>query len=214
MPARPPADRTRPWIAAVEPSASDGRAARGARTRAAIVDALLGLLDEGELRPTADEIAARAAVSPRSVFQHFPDRETLFAAAAARQGERIAAVARPLPMGAPLAERVAALAAQRRRVHEVVTPVRRAALLHEPFSDVVAGGLRHLRALGRDELERTFAPELDRLPPAERVELLAALDAAAAWPAWESLRAHQGLSPARAEAVVRRTLGALLAPGR
>ena len=39
---------------------SDGRAARAARTRAAIVDALLALLEEGDLQPTANRIADRA----------------------------------------------------------------------------------------------------------------------------------------------------------
>ncbi len=67
----------------------DGRTVRAERTRQAIVDALLTLLDEGELRPTAERIAERAEVSERSVFQHFPDREALFEAVARQQWERI-----------------------------------------------------------------------------------------------------------------------------
>ena len=41
----------------------DGRLARSARTRHAVVDALLDLLGEGDLRPTAARIAERAGVS-------------------------------------------------------------------------------------------------------------------------------------------------------
>ena len=61
------------------------------------------------------------------------------------------------------------------------------------------------------EVARVFGPELDARK--DRDELLAALVVAAAWPNWESLRAHQGLSPERAEAAMRRTLAALLASG-
>jgi hypothetical protein len=38
----------------------DGRRQRSARSRDAVVDAILELLREGNLRPGADEIAARA----------------------------------------------------------------------------------------------------------------------------------------------------------
>ena len=67
----------------------DGRSVRAERTRTAIVDALLSLLDEGDVKPTAERVASRAKVSERSVFQHFSDREALFEAAAQRQFERV-----------------------------------------------------------------------------------------------------------------------------
>ena len=63
----------------------DGRTVRAERTRQALVDSLLGLLDEGQMTPTAAQIAARAGVSERSVFQHFPDREALLEAVAHEQ---------------------------------------------------------------------------------------------------------------------------------
>src|SRR4029450_8701570 len=72
----------------------DGRLARGERARAAIVDALLVLIESGELRPSAARIAQRAGVSLRSVFQHFSDVESLFAAAASRQTERLSPLGR------------------------------------------------------------------------------------------------------------------------
>ena len=74
----------RAWnLATAAPSAAE-------RTREAVVEALLSLLDEGELSPTAERVAERAAVSERSVFQHFSDREALFGAAATGQFERVA----------------------------------------------------------------------------------------------------------------------------
>jgi AcrR family transcriptional regulator len=174
-----------------------------------LTDALLALLDEGDLKPTAERIAARAGVSERTLFQHFPDREALFEGAAQAQAERIAPLVEPLPPPeAPLVERVDALAAQRALVLERISPVRRAALLLEPSSGTVAGWLRAVRDGAAAQVEQVFAPELDGRD--DRDELLAALVAAAAWPNWDSLRSHQRLSPERAEAAMRRTLAALL----
>jgi TetR/AcrR family transcriptional regulator, regulator of autoinduction and epiphytic fitness len=187
----------------------DGRSARAGRTHAALTDALLALLDEGDLKPTAERIAARARVSERTLFQHFADREALFEGAAQAQAERIAPLIEPLPPpGAPVRERVDALAAQRAVVLDRISPVRRAALLLEPSSETVAGWLRAVRDGAAVQVEQLFAPELEARE--DRDELASALVAAAAWPAWESLRAHQGLSAERAEAAMRRTLAALL----
>jgi TetR/AcrR family transcriptional regulator, regulator of autoinduction and epiphytic fitness len=171
---------------------------------------MLALLDAGDMRPTAERIAARAGVSERTLFQHFPDRKSLFQGAALAQAERIAPMLEELPPpDAPLDERVRAFTAQRARVLEFVSPVRRAALQFEPSSPTIAGWLRAVREGAGAEVARVFAAELDGRPDSS--EVLAAMVAASAWPAWESLRAHQGLSTKRAEAVMRRTLAALLA---
>jgi TetR/AcrR family transcriptional regulator, regulator of autoinduction and epiphytic fitness len=187
----------------------DGRTARAGRTHAALTDALLTLLDEGDLKPTAERIAARARVSERTLFKHFPDREALFEGAAQAQADRIAPLIQPLPPPqAPVRERVDALAAQRALVLERISPVRRAALLLEPSSETVAGWLRAVRDGAAVQVEQLFAPELES--SGDRDELLAALVVAAAWPSWEALRSHQGLSREQAEAAMRRVLAALL----
>jgi len=51
---------------------------RSTRTRAAIVDALVELVSEGNLVPTSEEVATRAQVGLRTVFRHFEDMETLY----------------------------------------------------------------------------------------------------------------------------------------
>ncbi|MBI4518585.1 MAG: TetR/AcrR family transcriptional regulator [Deltaproteobacteria bacterium] len=192
----------------------DGRKARRAGTRAAVVDALLDLLEDGELRPTGPRIAARAGVSLRSIFQHFTDIEALFAAAADRQTERIRALASPVTGQGPLSQRLAAFAAQRARIFEAITPVRRAALLMEPFSPEIARRLRQARAAARREIERVFAPELSPLPASEQSEVLAALDAASGFSTWYTLRAHQDLAPEPALRVMTRLLANLLSEER
>ncbi len=188
----------------------DRRRARGATTRTAVVEALLALLYEGDLRPTGPRIAARAGVSLRSVFQHFADLDALFATAAERQGERIHALSAPVPVAGTPAARAAALAAQRARVFEAIAPVRRAALLMEPFAPAIATRLAGLRAAQRRELRRVFAPELARLPAAARRSCLAALAALCGFSTWHVLRVHQGLSVAAARQVMTRAITALL----
>src|SRR3954451_10680220 len=87
----------------------DGRVARSHRTRAAIVDALVALLEEGAVQPTVEEIAVRAGVAPRTVFQHYADREALFAAVTERREAQLAVLLAPLDVDCPLACRIDAL---------------------------------------------------------------------------------------------------------
>jgi AcrR family transcriptional regulator len=189
----------------------DGRTVRAERTRQALVDALLALLYEGHLQPTAERIAERAGVSERSLFQHFADREALYQAVALQQYERVAPTLEPVDVSLPLDERIEAFVEQRARLLEEVTPVRRAALLLEPESEVVAGWLASTRRQKAREVERVFRGELGEVAQPERGVLLAALVAASAWTSWESLRAHQRLSVDRSRAAMRATLAALLA---
>jgi TetR/AcrR family transcriptional regulator of autoinduction and epiphytic fitness len=189
---------------------SDGRLARGERARGLVVEALLELVREGDLRPTAPRIAERARVSLRTVFHHFADLEAVFAAAADRQSENVRRLVVPIAGSGPRAARLDAFVQQRTRLLEAITPVRRAALLMEPFSKEIAARLADTRALGMTEVTRVFAPELDGRTPAARRELAAALHAASAFPTWETLRRHQGLPLPRARRVMRRMLAALL----
>src|SRR5438309_12111230 len=110
--------------------AIDGRTARAQRTRQAVVEALLSLLQEGDMRPTAPRIAERAGVSLRSVFQHFADREALLFAVADQQLLELRKMTRRLSGDGPLAERIDAFVKQRCRVLEAIAPVRRASFVY------------------------------------------------------------------------------------
>ena len=58
----------------------DGRRLRSERSRQAIIDASLELMEEGVLVPTAQMVSERAGVGIRSFFRHYADMETLFRA--------------------------------------------------------------------------------------------------------------------------------------
>ena len=185
---------------------SDGRLARSERSRRAVVDAILDLIEEGDERPTAARIAKRAGVSLRSVFQHFESLESLLAAAADRQLERLAPLMRPIDCTESLSTRLATFVARRARLLEAITPVRRASLREEPRSRAVAENLGRGRLSGRREAQKVFAPEIARFGVSEREEVEAALGAGTSWSTWEALRRHQGLTAARARRVLERLI--------
>jgi AcrR family transcriptional regulator len=188
----------------------DGRASRAARTRTAVVDALLALNEKGNLRPTAREIAAEAGVSLRSIYVHFDDVESLFIAAAIRHGEHLMALSRPLLTDGPLEPRVDSLLAHRRTIYEAGAGVRRAALLQEPFSPALTRALEVGRASGRAEIERVFAAEITTLGTGEGERLRRALHAVTSAATWDALRRHEGASADEAEAQLRAMVLAVL----
>ncbi|HWW52704.1 MAG TPA: TetR/AcrR family transcriptional regulator [Acidimicrobiales bacterium] len=194
----------------IAPPLVDGRTARAERTRDAVVDALLALIAEGDLRPTGARIAERAGVSLRSVFQHFDDLEALLAAAVTRQTSRITELMEPLPREGPLSNRVRALVDQRAEVYEFITPTRRAAMLQEPFSPTLSSGRELLARSSAAQIADVFRNELARLDAGERREVAAALAAATAWELWEQLRSRQHLAIPTAKRVMGRTVTALL----
>lgn len=188
----------------------DGRTARSARTRDAVADAFLDLLHAGNLRPTAKQVADAAGVSLRSVFQHFDDLDTLFAEVADRQIQRLQTLMPTPPPSAPFRERLEKFVAGRSRLLEAISPVRRAAVLQEPFSEVVGKRLRWVRVAAQAEIAAAFAPELKAGSPSDRAELLAALDIAANWGTWEALRTQHGMPPEAASRTMTRMIEALL----
>lgn len=191
--------------------ATDGRTLRSLRTREAIVDATIALLELGDLRPTAPRVAEQAGVSVRSVFQHFDDLETLHAAVAERLVERVAVLVVPVDPGLPLDERLDRFVRQRALLLESVTPIRRAAEVHGPFSSEITERLRDGQGFLRSELVHTFGPELAGAGD-ERDDLLDALDAVLSWSTWEGLRAGRGRDQPTAARVMRRMAAAVLSP--
>jgi AcrR family transcriptional regulator len=191
-------------------NAIDGRTARALRTRDAIVDASIALVDEGDLRPTAPRIAERARVSVRSVFQHFDDLEGLYAAVGDRLVERLSHVVMTVDESLPLAARIEEVVRQRSILLEAITPVRRAATVHAPFSPEVTARLQAGHDFLRREIERVFAPELVALASARRTVVLDALDTALSWASWDNLRSLNGRSQDEARAVLVCTVTAIV----
>ncbi|MFZ0658000.1 MAG: TetR/AcrR family transcriptional regulator [Candidatus Binataceae bacterium] len=189
---------------------ADGRAARGHRARAAVAAAMLDLLNDGVVKPTAAQIAARAGVSLRLVFHHFEDLEAVLADAADLQFERLRPLIRSVSPSLAFDRRVVEFVRIRTELHEAVSPVRRASIRLEPFSPVIVERLVNARAILRNEAGLVFRSELATLPAAERRDALAALEAVSAWETWEVMRTQQGLSPTQARKAIAHTITAIL----
>ncbi|MCX6386962.1 MAG: TetR/AcrR family transcriptional regulator [Solirubrobacterales bacterium] len=197
-------------VAAPDGNRPDGRTLRSQRTRRSIVEALRALVIEGDLRPTTEAVAQRAGVSERSIFQHFVDREALLLALGEYQLAHIATMVRSISADASLAHRLDEVAAQQAKIWEEVTPVRRAAILTEPFSPAIHRALAFFRSTTHDEIGRIFANELLALQIGDRQIVHEGMTAVAEWPFWESLRAHQGVSIVDATTTLRHSLAAII----
>lgn len=192
-------------------SLADGRRLRSERGREAVVDALLDLYQEGHERPGAALIAERAGVSLRSVFRYFEDLDALAGAAIGRHLGRVGSRFESPAATGDVAARTNALVDQRFALYEAVAPVARAARRLAAESSVIRTAMEHRRRVLRDQVSSQFARELDDVAPADRAELVVALDAATSLDAIEYLRVTQHLARSRARAVVSRTVRALLA---
>jgi AcrR family transcriptional regulator len=169
--------------------ATDGRRLRSERSRQAIIDAMLGLVEEGILVPTAQQVSERAGVGIRSVFRHFNDMENLFATADTRIREQYQGLFAGGDRAGSLEERLLHAVEQRTLAYEVVgnhllttkAQLWRYSVLREQYA-------RLQRQLRRD-LE-DWLPELKELAADER-EMV---DALASFEYWHRLREQQGLN--------------------
>lgn len=180
------------------------------RTREAIVNALLALVEEGTPAPTAAQVAERAGVALRSIGQHFPTREELFAAAAAVHGQRAAESRSEVDPSWSLADRLKRFASARAKALESTAGLRKAIGLLQRPSPVVVEAVRRTAEARRTDVTRAFAPELAARRGHARAALLDSLDLLASGRVWDGLR-DQGLSPAAAEKRLRALLAAVLA---
>lgn len=182
---------------AVKPEVTDGRRARSERSRQAIIDATLALMEEGNLIPTAQQISDAAGVGIRSFFRHFEDMETLFSSIddfiRSSTQARFAGGVREGSLDERLLHAIERHAdgyeAERNRILSTVALLWKSETLRKNYA-------RYQRALRKDLDD--WLPELKELPRTSRE----AIDAIASFEMWHRLRYHQGLSKASAIDVI------------
>lgn len=197
---------------APEPTATDGRVARGQRTRRNVAEALMELLREGDPEPTARAVAERAGVSLRLVFHHFAEMDDLYHYVAALQLRHQWSAMPRISAKLSLATRIERTVAHRIALYEEISPIRRALARRMPSSKGVTDTITAADALLLEDLKETFAAELAALASTSRVELLEALDVATSWEAWERLRTVSLLQARGSKRVMTRMLDALCTP--
>lgn len=179
---------------------TDGRVARSERNTDAIIKALRRLYARGQYTPTVEEVAALAGVTRRSVYNRFPDTDSIAQELGNRQLEAFGHLHYRIPAAEqPLSGRIHEFIAQRLELYEAVAPVRRAALVNAHRSGAIRKQLRSLAHYGARLLTETFAPELASLPQIEQTALIHALDLSCSFEAWDRLRRVQKLSATEAQ---------------
>jgi AcrR family transcriptional regulator len=191
-----------------EDVSTDGRRLRGQRTQTKVLEALLELVAEGEMRPTAQAVSNRAGVSLRTVYHHFEDVEDVRRRALDLQRSRYQAGFRAIDPTLPVQERIETFCRQVRRLFEAITPIRRSMLADDPISEELREGRRRAREIRIAQLGATF-PELTERSRAAK-DLLAAVDVATSWPAWNYQRESLQRSAAASEGVMAAMMTALL----
>lgn len=189
----------------------DGRLARSHRARAAIINAMMELLEAGNLAPSAQAVAERAGVSLRLVFHHFKDMESLFTEMFAAMFQTRILPHLPFPSGeGPFDERLELFVQKRAALFESVGPLRRSGKLKEHESPSIAAALNQGRVANAVQVITTFTPELDAQPEDLRPTVTNSIVMATSFPAWDTMRRHQGLSVDEGKKVLAETLRRLL----
>jgi AcrR family transcriptional regulator len=178
----------------------DGRKQRSADSSRRIVAALVGLIGEGVLAPSAEQVAERAAVGLRSVFRHFKDMDSLYREMHAILVAEMQVVAQQPFKATTRDGKILELVDRRAVAFERLAPFLRAAQRPRHQSRV-------LQAEHRQFVLRLRQPVTDLLGAgAEAIDLLLSFEA------WQRLRTDQGLDDAAARQVLKQAIAALLSP--
>lgn len=192
--------------------AADGRMARRLRGRAAAVEAVLALFDEGDLRPSADAVVERAGISQASLFRYFDGMTALYRAAFEEQVARAGALARidGIAMLA-LDERVRRYVVGRIDVYVSVAGVGRMARARSLDDPAVGRAVAIARDRWLAQTRTVFASELRGRGRADAAGVAAAVDSIASFESWDLLVEGRGLARARVEHLWATAIVAVLA---
>jgi AcrR family transcriptional regulator len=179
----------------------DGRSARKDRNRTAVVEAVLDLMDEGDLDPSVDEITRTSGVSQRSVFRYFEGLDDLRRAVVEYHFERIEPLLHiPSADEGDLESRTKRFVNARIKLYEYAPNATRVAWARAAYSAEVAQDAQNFRDQMDEQIQASFGPELSRLKAAEAADVTALIAAVVSFDAWDQLVfAHQ-----RSAALVRR----------
>ena len=185
---------------------TDGRKLRSEDSKRRIVSAMLELVREGKIAPTAEDVAKRAQVGIRTVFRRFRDMESLYAEMAGAIDDRIASINDGFAKQGDWRANLNHMVERRLQVYEIVMPYRVAAEALKFQSTILL--TQHMKFV-REERQRLLALIPEKLL-ADAV-LTEGLEAALSFDMWNQLRNDQRLNGDEAGEVVKRIVSSLLA---
>jgi AcrR family transcriptional regulator len=169
-------------------ASSDGRRRRSEQSRAKIIEAMLSLVREGTIVPTAEEVAVRANIGLRSVFRHFTDMEMLRREMVGQMSQSYAKWFTPFE-GENWRDQLKDLVSRRTLAYEEIMPFKRAADIRRYKSSVIGSEFDRLNILMRARLLSVLPEEFTK-----QTILFESLDLVLSIDAWRRLREDQNLS--------------------
>jgi AcrR family transcriptional regulator len=199
-------DNAQPAVRGGNERRKDGRLERSRSSRAKIVAAMLDLVGNGDVNPSAARVAEQAQVGLRSVFRHFADMDALYREMGDVIEARVAPIIAVPPVGATWKLRVFDIAARRAKVFEAILPYRISANVKRFQSPYLMQDYRRL-------LNLEIAIVDAQLPPSVAKDVVASsgLSVILSFQTWRLLRHDQQLPVDRAQTVVQRLLQSALA---
>ena len=176
-------------------SAVDGRSLRRERNRQDIVDALLGLIENGETEISAALIASKAGLSERSIFRYFDDVNDLYRSVCdlAFSKEIEYALIDDAGVGS-LDTKIENFVNQRVRIYtmnEKIAPAARSFAFKNPIikNQLVVG-----RKLLRTQIMKHFAEELSVFDKQQQQVAVAIIDSLTTFESYDMMRSDQKMS--------------------
>ena len=176
-------------------SAVDGRSLRRERNRQDIVDALLGLIENGETEISAALIASKAGLSERSIFRYFDDVNDLYRSVCdlAFSKEIEYALIDDAGVGS-LDTKIENFVNQRVRIYtmnEKIAPAARSFAFKNPIikNQLVVG-----RKLLRTQIMKHFAEELSVFDKQQQQVAVAIIDSLTTFESYDMMRSDQRMS--------------------
>lgn len=181
----------------------DGRLKRSTKTRAAIVEAMVSLIGEGNMSPTSEEVAERASVGLRTVFRHFEDMEALFQEMDQVIKERVLPEFDLVPLSGAIEKRARTLITRRSHIFATVHPFMSSTIVRKWRSAYLTQSHEAFA-----ELQRTFL--FDNLPELKKLSapLQHAADQVASYESWSRMHDVQKL---KAQDIIEAQLAGVLA---
>ena len=182
-------------MTSIPASAVDGRSLRRERNRQDIVDALLGLIENGETEISAALIASKAGLSERSIFRYFDDVNDLYRSVCdlAFSKEIEYALIDDAGVGS-LDTKIENFVNQRVRIYtmnEKIAPAARSFAFKNP---VIKNQLVVGRKLLRTQIIKHFAEELSVFDKVQQQVAVAIIDSLTTFEYYDMMRSDQKMS--------------------
>ena len=182
-------------MSSIPASAVDGRSLRRERNRQDIVDALLGLIENGETEISAALIASKAGLSERSIFRYFDDVNDLYRSVCdlAFSKEIEYALIDDAGVGS-LDTKIENFVNQRVRIYtmnEKIAPAARSFAFKNPIikNQLVVG-----RKLLRTQIIKHFSEELSAFDKQQQQVAVAIIDSLTTFEYYDMMRSDQRMS--------------------